>query len=78
MEFKKKIAFSNQNQLTIPKIVVERLGIEKQVMLEVVGQNIILTPVKKKKVDEILSDLLKQGFSGDELSKRFKEAISEN
>ncbi len=78
MEFKKKIAFSNQNQLTIPKIVVERLGIEKQVMLEVVGQNIILTPVKPKKVDEILSDLLKQGFSGDELSKRFKEAISEN
>lgn len=74
---KKRISVSQKRQITIPMEFFNRIGIDKEVECYVQNNAIVIRPVREDagELDEqILSDLISHGFSGQELLTRFKEA----
>jgi bifunctional DNA-binding transcriptional regulator/antitoxin component of YhaV-PrlF toxin-antitoxin module len=74
---KKRISVSQKRQITIPIEFFNRIGIDKEVECFVQNNAIVIRPVHEDagEFDEqILSDLISQGFSEQELLARFKEA----
>ncbi|NLM38135.1 MAG: AbrB/MazE/SpoVT family DNA-binding domain-containing protein [Firmicutes bacterium] len=74
---KKRINVSPKRQITIPLQFYEELGIGSEVECFVKDGALIIKPVHD--IDEtfaveILHDLVKQGFQGEELVAKFKEA----
>ena len=76
LEMNKTISISSKNQITIPKKVMEYLGFTKEAKIKVSKGFFIVTPVKENEdmefSDLILEDLIKEGYSGEELLKEFK------
>ena len=76
LEINKTISISSKNQITIPKKVMEYLGFTKEAKIKVSKGSLIVTPVKENEdmefSDLILEDLIKEGYSGEELLKEFK------
>ena len=76
LEMNKTISISSKNQITIPKKVMEHLGFTKEAKIKVSKGSLIVTPVKENEdmefSDLILEDLIKEGYSGEELLKEFK------
>ena len=76
LEINKTISISSKNQITIPKKVMEYLGFTKEAKIKVSKGSLIVTPVKENGdmefSDLILEDLIKEGYSGEELLKEFK------
>ena len=76
LEMNKTISISSKNQITIPKKVMEHLGFTKEAKIMVSKGFFIVTPVKENEdmefSDLILEDLIKEGYSGEELLKEFK------
>jgi len=76
LEMNKTISISSKNQITIPKKVMEYLGFTKEAKIKVSKGSLIVTPVKENGdmefSDLILEDLIKEGYSGEELLKEFK------
>jgi len=76
LEMNKTISISSKNQITIPKKVMEYLGFTKEAKIKVSKGSLIVTPVKENEdmefSDLILEDLIKEGYSGEELLKEFK------
>ena len=73
---KKRISVSQKRQITIPIEFFNNIGIDKEVECYVQNNAIIIRPVHKdvgEFDEEILADLISQGFSGQELFDRFKE-----
>jgi len=73
---KKRISVSKKRQITIPIEFFNRLGIEKEVECYLQNNAIVIRPVRENtgEFDEqILADLISQGFSGTELLEKFKE-----
>ena len=71
----KRIAVSGKRQISIPKSFDEFLGIENEVTIELYGNRMIIKPVRDGFEDfsqEILSDLVDEGFTGKELKEEFK------
>ena len=73
---KRRITISSKRQITIPAKYYEALGLDKE--LECIYSNgmLILTPVKKEDsafAEEILADLIKQGYSDEKLLAEFKK-----
>lgn len=73
----KRIKVSGKRQITIPISYFKKLGIGGEVDCVLTGDSIEIRPVadesEKGEFDEyILADLIKEGYSGDELLKEFK------
>jgi bifunctional DNA-binding transcriptional regulator/antitoxin component of YhaV-PrlF toxin-antitoxin module len=74
---RKIISVSVKRQVTIPRKYFEALGFENEAECILQNGGILLRPVRDinsgEFSEQILADLISQGFSGQELLKRFKE-----
>ena len=88
---KRRINISSNRQITIPAKYYDELGLSKELDCIYSRGMLILTPVKKDDPafsEEILTDLINKGYSGERLLSEFKrisrqirpaiEDISEN
>lgn len=73
----KKISISAKRQITIPQKFFAMLGFDTEAECMVRGNELVIRPAKNNTggefAEQILADLIAQGYSGDELLKRFKE-----
>lgn len=70
----KRVKVSKQRQISIPKEFYEALNIDDEALLEFTGKAIIIRAAESENVDfskEILTDLVKKGYSGEELIQEF-------
>lgn len=79
MERKKRISVSNKRQMTIPKEFYDHLNLGHEVTCEVIDDAIIIKPIKDAKdfSQEILSDLIHEGYEGNSLLSEFKYRSSQ-
>ena len=74
----KKISISEKRQITIPQKFFSMLGFDTEAECMVRGNELVLRPVRSNTggefAEQILADLISQGFSGEELLDRFKKA----
>lgn len=74
----KKVSISAKRQITIPQKFFTILEFDTEAECMVRGNELIIRPVKTNTggefAEQILADLIGQGYSGDELLKRFKQA----
>ena len=72
---KRRINISSKRQITIPAKYFEALGLDKELDCIYSNDMLILIPVKKEDpafAEEILADLIQQGYSGKKLLAEFK------
>lgn len=75
----RRVRVSKQRQVSIPKDFYDSLNIEDEALMEFTGNSIIIHPADFEEVDfskEILRDLMKQGFTGEELIEEFGKVKS--
>ena len=75
---KRRIHISSKRQITIPSKYYNALGLTNEVDCIYANDMLILTPVRKEDpafVEEILSDLIQQGYSGQKLLIEFKNKV---
>ena len=74
---RKTIRISEKRQLTIPQKFFEALGFSTEAECILRGNAIVLRPVREQGggefAEQILADLIAQGFSGDQLLTEFKK-----
>lgn len=73
---KRRINISSKRQITIPAKYYEELGFSKELDCIYSKGMLILTPVKREDpafAEEILADLISQGYSGEKLLSEFKK-----
>ena len=74
----KKISISEKRQITIPQKFFTMLGFGTEAECTVRGNELVIRPAKENAggefAEQILADLIAEGFSGDELLTRFKKA----
>ncbi len=77
----KKVSISAKRQITIPQKYFIMLGFDTEAECMVRGNELIIRPAKKNTggefAEQILADLIEQGYSGNELLQRFKQAQSQ-
>ncbi|MDR1701746.1 MAG: AbrB/MazE/SpoVT family DNA-binding domain-containing protein [Sporomusaceae bacterium] len=74
---KKRISVSSKRQITIPIDFFNKVGIETEVECYVQAGAIVIRPVQDSGgefAEQILADLISQGYSGQELLAKFKAA----
>ncbi len=72
---KRRIRISSKRQITIPAKYFDALGLSKEVDCIYANDMLILTPVKAEESvfsEEILSDLIEKGYTGEKLLAEFK------
>ncbi len=72
---KRRIHISSKRQITIPSKYYEALGLSNEIDCIYANNMLILTPVRNEDsafTEEILSDLIRQGYSGQKLLSEFK------
>ncbi|WP_215085554.1 hypothetical protein [Exiguobacterium sp. s78] len=70
----KKVSVSVKRQLAIPKEIYDAAGIGKEIMMELEDGVIKIKPIHTNTDDfshEILSDILKEGYQGEDILKEF-------
>ena len=76
MPEKKRVSITSKRQFTIPQKFYTELGFEREALCTVVNGQLVLEPVKEASGDEfaeqILTDLIAEGLSGNELLAEFK------
>ena len=73
---KRTITISSKRQVTIPVKYYEALGFKKELTCIYANNMLILTPTQNEEpafAEEILSDLIEQGYSGEDLLREFKK-----
>ena len=74
---RKTSRISEKRQLTIPQKFFEALGFSTEAECILRGNEIVLRPVREQGggefAEQILADLIDQGFSGDQLLTEFKK-----
>lgn len=74
---RKIIRISEKRQLTIPQKYFEKLGMGKEAECIFKGEYLIIRPIKENLsgefAEQILADLISQGYQGQELLEKFKE-----
>ena len=74
----KKVSISSKRQITIPQKFFTLLGFNTEAECIMRGIELILRPVKENTsgefAEQILADLIRQGYSGEELLEKFKQA----
>lgn len=77
----KKISISAKRQITIPQKFFTMLGFDTEAECMVRGDELVIRPAKTNAggefAEQILAELIAQGYSGDELLQRFKKAQSQ-
>ncbi len=77
----KKVSISAKRQITIPQKFFAMLGFDTEAECMVRGNELVIRPVKTNAggefAEQILADLVSQGYSGTELLDRFKKAQKE-
>lgn len=80
----KKVSISSKRQITIPQKFFTMLGFDTEAECMVRGNELVIRPARSKRsnsggefAEQILADLIGQGYSGDELLARFKTAQKE-
>jgi bifunctional DNA-binding transcriptional regulator/antitoxin component of YhaV-PrlF toxin-antitoxin module len=78
----KRARVSQKRQVTIPQRLFEQAGIKDEVEFGIRGNNIIMRPVRENMgndyfADLILADLIKEGFTGEQLLVKFREKQAE-
>lgn len=76
----KRVRVSKQRQVNIPKEFYDSLNLEEEAYVEFTGNSLILRPVKNEEVDfseYILRDLVDEGYTGEDLIRRFSEIKSQ-
>ncbi len=71
----KKLRISAKRQITIPQKFYSKLGFTHDAECEIRGEELIIRPIREgvgEFAEEILSDLIKEGFSGEELLRAFR------
>ena len=73
---KKLVSISAKRQITIPQKFYTQLGFDTDAECMVRGNELVIRPVRKNAggdfAEEILADLLAQGYSGEALLAEFK------
>ena len=73
----KKVSISSKRQITIPQKFFTLLGFNTEAECIMRGNELVLRPVKEKTsgefAEQILADLIRQGYSGEELLEKFKQ-----
>ena len=73
---RKKVSISQKRQITIPQKFFTLLGFDKEAECIMRGNELVIRPVKENVsgefAAEILEDLIKKGYSGQELLNEFK------
>ena len=74
----KKLSISSKRQITIPQKFFTMLGFDTEAECTVRGNELVIRPVRTNAggefAEQILADLIAQGYSGNDLLNRFKEA----
>ena len=74
----KKLSISAKRQITIPQKFFTMLGFDTEAECTVRGNELVIRPVKTNTggefAEQILADLIAQGYSGNDLLERFKKA----
>lgn len=77
----KKVSISAKRQITIPQKFFAMLGFDTEAECMVRGNELVIRPVKTniggEFAEQILADLISQGYSGTELLERFKNTQKE-
>ena len=77
----KKVSISAKRQITIPQKFFTMLGFDAEAECMVRGNELVIRPAKTNTggefAEQILADLISQGYSGTELLDRFKQAQKE-
>lgn len=77
----KKVSISSKRQITIPQKFFTILGFDTEAECMVRGNELVIRPARVNSggefAEQILADLIGQGYSGDELLARFKTAQKE-
>ena len=76
----RRIKVSRQRQINIPKDFYDALDIADEAFIEFTGKEIIIRPADYEKVDfseDILKDLVQQGYNGEALINRFVQIKAE-
>lgn len=77
----KKVSISAKRQITIPQKFFTMLGFDGEAECMVRGNELVIRPAKTNTggefAEQILADLIAQGYSGDELLQHFKKAQSQ-
>ncbi|MFD2683243.1 AbrB/MazE/SpoVT family DNA-binding domain-containing protein [Bacillus seohaeanensis] len=71
----KRVSVSSKRQISIPKEFYEKLNISEEVTLELYGNHLVVKPVHDGFDDfseEILADLINEGYGGMDLIAEFK------
>lgn len=75
---RKLIRISSKRQVTIPQRYFDRLGFGQEAECILHGDELILRPIASQSdgafSEQILADLIAQGYSGEDLLRRFKAA----
>lgn len=72
---RKRISISSKRQITIPQKFYDELGFDSEAECVLQDGALVLRPVRNNSgefAEQILADLIAQGYSGDELLERFK------
>lgn len=74
----KKLSISSKRQITIPQKFFTMLGFSTEAECTVRGNELVIRPVRTNTggefAEQILADLINQGYSGNDLLERFKKA----
>ncbi|MDE6687814.1 MAG: AbrB/MazE/SpoVT family DNA-binding domain-containing protein [Lachnospiraceae bacterium] len=77
----KKVSISAKRQITIPQKFFTMLGFDTEAECMVRGNELVIRPAKTNTggefAEQILADLIGQGYSGNELLQQFKQAQSQ-
>ena len=73
----KKVSISSKRQITIPQKFFTLLGFNTEAECIMRGNELVLRPVKENTsgefAEQVLADLIRQGYSGEELLEKFKQ-----
>lgn len=73
----KKVSISSKRQITIPQKFFTLLGFNTEAECIMRGNELVLRPVKEnisgEFAEQVLADLIRQGYSGEELLEKFKQ-----
>lgn len=73
----KKVSISSKRQITIPQKFFTLLGFNTEAECIMRENELVLRPVKENTsgefAEQILADLIRQGYSGEELLEKFKQ-----
>lgn len=74
----KKVSISAKRQITIPQKFFAMLGFDTEAECMVRGNELVIRPAKTNTggefAEQILADLISQGYSGNELLQHFRQA----